>query len=260
MTKIQIQGYSLSCQIPSSGTDTCILFLHGLQSRKEIFEDIRQALSNCFTIPHLAIDFIGFGHSDKPENFSYDLAGQQHIVLELLRKLDIKNVHIIGHSRGGMLGTLMIKDVPNVVRSLVSLEGNLCLEDCGESRKVAALPFDEFKNTYYPALKEKLAQSTEPSAQFRYQSLLLIPDYAFYKTSKATVAWSKKGQLKDIFQSSPHPKLMVYGQNSHFHSRPTGKSVSLAEIPESGHFMMLDNPDATLDVIQDFLTRLLHNP
>lgn len=203
------------------------------------------------------MDFVGFGGSDKPEDFSYDLKAQSDIVIGLLNSLQVSQVHLIGHSRGGMTGTLLLKDAPNRIATLISLEGNLCYEDCGESSNVAKLEFPYFRKTYYPSLKDKLAGSKEPSAAFRLASLNIIPDYAFYRTSLTTVSTSQSNELLDIYRQSSHPKLMICGKNSSFHSRLQGENMELAEIPDSGHFMIVDNPSATISALTSFLSRHL---
>jgi pimeloyl-ACP methyl ester carboxylesterase len=241
---------------PATGSHQCLLFLHGLQSRKEIFCELRTRLQKSFPIAQLAVDFVGFGESSKPESFDYDLTKHERIISGLLNSLNITTVHVIGHSLGGMIGTLMLETAPGVVQTLVNLEGNLCLEDCGESRRVSELPFDSFTKSYYPAMKEKLANPKESSATFRYESLLRVPDYASYRTSQAIVAWSKSGHLLDVFSWSPRPKLLVCGKNSAFKSRLNVDHSSLVEVPDSGHFMISDNPTATAVAISNFLEPL----
>ncbi len=239
---------------PASGS--CFLFLHGLQSNKDVFAALRATLHGAFPhMPQLALDFAGFGESEKPEGFSYDLPAQAGLVTDAVQMLGMSRAHIIGHSRGGMTGTLMLKTAPHLVQSLISLEGNLVLADCGESRTVARLPYETFRDTHYPALKQKLAASKEPSALFRHAALQLIPDYAFYRTSTTTVAWSENGLLAEAFRASPLPRLMVCGASSAFASRDPGGNADTADIPSSGHFMLLDNPAATAEAVTGFLTK-----
>src|SRR5438045_1306243 len=85
-----------------------ILFLHGIQSNKELFLPLLQQnfLEN-YSL--LALDDIGFGNSSKPEDFSYDVEDQAKIIALLVEQLEIKKLHIIGHSLGGVIGTLLSK-------------------------------------------------------------------------------------------------------------------------------------------------------
>jgi hypothetical protein len=56
-----------------------------------------------------------------------------------------------------------------------------------------------------------------------------------------------------IFEACSKPKLLVVGGKSRFVSRPTSKSVSVAVIPDAGHFLLKDQPKLTLEAIHRFL-------
>lgn len=252
---MKVGKYSLACSLPPAGSEKCFLFLHGLQSRKELFDGLREALREDFDLPHLAFDYPGFGESDKPEDFSYDLGEQTDMVIQLLRQIGIKKTHVIGHSRGGMIGTLMMEKAPTMMLSLVSMEGNLCLEDCSESRKVAAVDYETFKTSFYPDLKRRTGNSNEPNAVFRQRTMAMTPDYAFYRTAKSIVEWAGTNVLKQIFEGSSLPRILICGKKSSFKSRPQGKNAFLAEINDGGHFMILDNPTDTIAAIKHFLNK-----
>lgn len=50
----------------------------------------------------VCVDLIGFGESDRPEGFDYDLGQQARPLEELLDHLGIHEVAILGHSMGGL--------------------------------------------------------------------------------------------------------------------------------------------------------------
>ena len=55
---IDYDTYKLSCHLPPVGSRECFLFLHGLQSNKDIFDNLRQVLRGKFNYPQLALDFL----------------------------------------------------------------------------------------------------------------------------------------------------------------------------------------------------------
>lgn len=236
----------------SRGGEEWVLCLHGLQSNKEMFRDL---LSQLYLKKYsvLAPDFIGFGKSSKPESFSYDLEDQANVCLGIILKLDMKRIHIIGHSMGAMVGTLLLSLIPEKIASFVNMEGNFVFEDCGASKEVAALTFKEFSEAGFEGLKREIAESGLPSAKNQMTWLQQIPDYAFYKSSKSIVAWSKSGKLLPIFLSSPHKKLYVYGEQNAFKAKVLNNRVATAEISKASHFMLTDNPAECLKVIGAFL-------
>lgn len=146
----------------------------------------------------LLIDFVGFGNSSKPETFSYDLMDQALICQEIITSLDLRNIQIIGHSMGGMVGTLLLEMI-------------------------------------------------------RAKWLTLIPDYAFYKSSLSIVDWSRSRKLLHIFLELKRRKLYIYGNKSKEKINSLENKIQLAQIPDAGHFMLIDNFKSCVEQIESFL-------
>lgn len=206
-----------------------VLALHGLQSGRTVFEGLF-AHPGLGSLSIVAPDLVGFGDSEAPDDFSYDLADQAELLLALLDRLGIARASVVGHSLGGMIGTLLLRLAPARIDGLVSLEGNLAEADCGDSLRITALPYDRFAKAY---------RGSRPRAM--------------YETAKAIVRWSRSEELFRIFESSSHPKLLVLGAKGKFRSRPAG--ARLAIVPDAGHFMLVDNPDGTLAAVAEFFSK-----
>lgn len=73
-------------------------------------------------------DQIGFGKSDKPENYQYSFAGLSLNTKKILDHLKIKNITLVGHSMGGILATKFTKIYPETVDKLI-LINPIGLED-----------------------------------------------------------------------------------------------------------------------------------
>ena len=228
------------------------LFLHGVQSNQDIFKELFKIVPDDCSM--LSADFIGFGDSSKPMDFSYDLADQTKIIKELLTKLKVKKLHIVGHSMGGMVGTLLLRELREKVVSFVNMEGNLILKDSGLSKEISSHTFDEFKNKYLK-IKGDLKKSSEISASKRVKWLAKIPDFAFYKSCLSISTLPKSTILLDIFNNAKCFRLYVYGDKKNSDFDYLDKSIELSKIPNAGHFMLLDNPDYTFSAIRDFYKR-----
>ena len=92
---IDIEGIKVSYEIKLTDSDIYLIFIHGLQTRKEAFEFFENSLKNELNYCTLSIDLVGFGETDKPLNFSYDLSSQVKILISLLSALKIKKIIII---------------------------------------------------------------------------------------------------------------------------------------------------------------------
>ncbi len=234
-----------------SGPDWLVL-LHGLQANQHVFNEI-------LTDPHfsgysvLTLDLIGFGNSDKSHGFSYELTDQAQLISELLEKEKIRKFSIIGHSAGAMIGTLLLKMIPEKIKAFVSLEGNLVEKDCGESLKISSMNLTEFADSY-ERMKEDIAENGGVSGAKRAAWTRTIADHAFFRTAKSIVACSKTNQLLEIFNKASQPRLLIVGEKSHFHSRPEGPGITVRTVSDAGHFMLIEKPEATWALVHEFLT------
>jgi pimeloyl-ACP methyl ester carboxylesterase len=73
----------------------------------------------------LLVDFLGFGLSDKPENFSYTLKEHAGTLVRLLDHLGLRGCQVIAHSLGGSVAVLLADLRPDLVSFLVLAEANL---------------------------------------------------------------------------------------------------------------------------------------
>lgn len=230
----------------------CVVCLHGLQSNKEAFADVvKRCAREKFST--LTLDFVGFGRSSRPESFSYKLEDQCRVVAEILNQLRLQKFFLIGHSMGGMVGTMLLEQFRKQLLGFINMEGNFVLADCGASLQASELSFEEFSSKYYPHLKLSLETSEDPSAPLRKKWLASTADYAFYRTSQSIAEWSRSEKLLPMYIDSTVRKLFVYGEQNRRKRDVLPTSEHAVEIPHAGHFMLADNPQATLEVIDRFL-------
>src|SRR5713101_206921 len=69
----------------------------------------------------IAVDHVGCGLSDKPQDYSYRL--EQHVanLRRLVETLDLKNVTLVGHDWGGCIGMGAAVEMPDHFRRFVLL-------------------------------------------------------------------------------------------------------------------------------------------
>ena len=79
-----------------------ILFVHGTPTWSFLYRDIVRDLSKQYRC--IAIDHLGFGLSEKPEDFSGTPQDHAHNLLEFIKKLDLQNITLVVHDFGGPIG------------------------------------------------------------------------------------------------------------------------------------------------------------
>ncbi len=167
--------------------------------------------------------------------------------------LDVGRVHIVGHSLGGMIGTLLLSPLQDITESFVNMEGNLVSSDCGLSKEVSQHPYSIFQSDEFAQIKNGLKHSPARGSADRARWVDEIPDFAFYKACQSIVEWSAKRKILDLFEGAHCRKLFVYGAASTKKADYLPKAIERIEIPGAGHFMLQDNPAPCYRAIQNFL-------
>jgi len=73
----------------------------------------------------VCIDYLGVGDSDKPRSgFKYTIEEQADLIADMMGKLQIPKVHVVGVSYGGAIALNMGARYPERVGRIVSIEGN----------------------------------------------------------------------------------------------------------------------------------------
>ena len=238
-----------------------LFFIHGLGCTKDSFDGIWKDRKfdhhSIFTL-----DLPGFGNSLRPKQFSYKMEDQAEICRLLIEHFRLHNVNLIGHSMGGAISLLLINKIPDTVISFVNLEGNLIGEDCTISRKATKYSLNEFEVTF-DDFRSKLQETNKLSRakhelKFYYELLSRCDPFVFHKSSESLVKWSDSGKLLDMFLGMKTKNWYVYGEwNKNLPSIKLLKSkgVQLVEVPKSGHFMMIGNPEGFNQMLLRLLTR-----
>lgn len=99
------------------GTGRPLLLLHGNPTWSFLYRAVIRALRDRFRC--IAIDYLGFGLSERPAGFGYTPAEHAAVVGELMRRLDLHDLVVMGHDWGGPTGLSAAADHPERVSGLV---------------------------------------------------------------------------------------------------------------------------------------------
>lgn len=119
---LNIPGFSIACKTWGDPEKPAILALHGWLDNANSFLPIASYLENDFYL--IAVDLPGHGHSSHlPEGCHYHFFDGIFIVIEILNALKLDKVHLLGHSMGACLASLIGGVVPERFLSLMLIEG-----------------------------------------------------------------------------------------------------------------------------------------
>ncbi len=96
--------------------DKTLLFIHGLANYSLSWRKNIDELKNHFRC--IAIDLPGNGHSDRGD-FPYSINFFAGAAYDFILKLQLKNVHIVGHSMGGQIALTLLANEPSAAQKLI---------------------------------------------------------------------------------------------------------------------------------------------
>ena len=99
------------------GKGAPILFVHGTPVWSFLYRNQIKALAQ--THRCIAPDHIGFGLSDKPENWDYKPASHAKNLIQLIKDLDLQNITLVVHDFGGPIGLGAALQLPDRIRQVV---------------------------------------------------------------------------------------------------------------------------------------------
>ena len=207
----------------------------------------------------IALDYAGFGER-RLEAYQGD--PMDYAVAEIARILRNETQNacaLVGHSMGGAISLLLNKTVSPV--ALVSIEGNMIAEDCGFiSRRMAAAEDERVAVGVKKSIMDGARTAKHPGQKMWAEDVAPVKTQTLRDYSKSLVKYSESGELLAIFNRLECAKSYIYSDEYVGHPL-LGKidnNVSY-HIPDSGHFVMEDQPELCAKIIRQTLQRALPN-
>jgi haloalkane dehalogenase len=94
-----------------------LLMLHGNPTWSFLYRHLITELRGGFRC--VAVDYPGFGLSDRPPRYGYTPAEHARVVGELVEELDLRDLVVVGHDWGGPIGLSVASATPERVEGLV---------------------------------------------------------------------------------------------------------------------------------------------
>lgn len=99
------------------GTGPPVVFLHGNPTSARLYRHLIGELAPDYRC--IAPDYLGFGRSDAPTDFSYRPQAHATLVESLLQSLEVQNATLVLHDWGGPIGISYALRHPDRIRALV---------------------------------------------------------------------------------------------------------------------------------------------
>ena len=250
-------GFPIHYKSIGSGPDA-VVFIHGLSC---------DLTSWRFQVPALAgrtrivlVDLPGHGKSDRSGGLTYSLQSHAMAVDAVLRDAGVRRAVLVGHSMGTPVARAFYRLFPGRVAALVAVDGAL------KAMMTDAAAIENFVAPYrgpdFAARMEKFADSMLPApgaAAWREDIRR-----GMLSTPQAVVVRSMEGMLDPAAWKDDAirvPLLCVVAKNAFWspeyeaYVRALGPDVEYRVLEGTGHFLMLEKPDAFNAILREFLAK-----
>ena len=260
-------------------SDDLVLCLHGWLDNAASFVPLLNCLKECNVI---AIDLPGHGKSShKSHDAHYHFIDWVYDVLRIIEVNKWQNIHLVGHSMGGMIASAFTAAFPDKVKSLTLIDsmGFLCIKEQEFTNQLRKGMLSRTKSNS-PRVKKAQVLTREKAIKSR----VLISDLSYehaelivsrnIEDSDLGVQWRSDKKLNTI---SPYrltlaqaeqlisdikvPTQLIYGNNGLDFVQDGIETFSLmiddftCEKLGGGHHIHMENPKATSILIKSLINK-----
>ncbi len=241
------------------GTDPSALvqvFLHGLGSSSIATFPAIAAHPSLRSARSILIDLPGFGYSSAPSSApssspaypSFRIEDQAEAVACVLGHLEVPHAHVIGHSMGGSIAIALANARPDLVARLTVAEPNLDPGHGALSNHIIRRSESGFVERGYAMLVRGMQQQAncgDTNAAIFLGTVLQASPVALHRAATSLLA-ERTPTFREQFVHARMPRTFIAGARSNDvdPSDITPHGIAFVEIPNAGHVMMDDAPNA----------------
>ncbi|HXI08303.1 MAG: alpha/beta fold hydrolase [Bradyrhizobium sp.] len=262
----------------SGGTKPAVVMIHGLGGNMLHFGyAMADKLANDFRV--VLVDRPGSGYSTRPDDAPATLTAQAGTIATLIRRLDLKQPLVVGHSLGGALSLAIALDHPDCAGGLVLIAPlTHAVESAPEVFKSIEIPSPLMRKIVAwtvatplgirrgpVLLKEVFAPEAAPADfPIRAGGLLGLRPTAFYATSSDMMAVADvlPGYMAR-YKSLDIPMAMLFGRGDRLLDyRAQGEAMKIVcpaldlELTEGGHMLPMTQADRCVALVKRVAERI----
>lgn len=261
-------------RVIKTGQGEPLLLMHTIRTQIEFFSEMIPFYAQNYTV--YAVDLPGHGQSSINKKINYDEPYLRKSIIDLVNKLGIENITLVGESIGATLSLTVAASIPNQVKQVVAVNtydyetryadgirrGNVIANFMmwNYSIPINGAIFAALENRFFlslvmnggvtnikkiPTWLMKIFDQTGHRPGYRYLGRNVLKHWK---------SWAKAPELYAQIKS---PVTLVYGENDwsnseeRIHTLNKVPNAKIELIPNTGHFLSVDNPSALKRVFKN---------
>ncbi|MFJ3927698.1 alpha/beta fold hydrolase [Streptomyces sp. NPDC090022] len=242
--QVTVQGARIRwVEMPGDPRRTTRVYLHGLGASAAPYFAASAAHPALAGHRSLLVDLLGFGISDRPTDFAYTLEDHADAVATALEAAGVRAADVIGHSMGGAVAIALAARHPHLAGRLVLVDATLDPVPVGHGRPgasgIAAYTEEEFLAGGWRQVRENVGPHW-------WSTMRLAGREALHRSAVHRALGTTPG-IREMLTTLPIPRtcLLPEADGPLPGARElVAAGVEVVSIPDCGHNIMLDNPEA----------------
>lgn len=235
---------------PTSKGGKTLLFLHGWRCDSSIWKGVADLFKDDNFSIYL-LDLPGFGGSDVPRS-AFSLEDYADTVAGFIRKLELKNVTLVGHSVGGRIAIKLVAMKPELIDKLVLVDSAGFIQKRVGHESLAKVVKPFFKPSFMQGPRKWVYKK------------IGAEDYMVRPELKETFLNIINEDLSDQLPLIKKPTLIVWGEEDRDTPIEFAKKMNkeikgskLVAFPGAGHYSFLDKPSDFCKELLKFINQVL---
>jgi pimeloyl-ACP methyl ester carboxylesterase len=263
-------------RIIKTGQGEPILLMHTIRTQIEYFSEMIPFYAQKYTV--YAVDLPGHGQSSINKKINYDEPYLRKSIIDLINKLGLENIILVGESIGATLSLTVAASIPNKIKQVIAINtydyetryadgirrGNFIANFMmwNYSIPINGAIFAALENRFFlslvmnggvtnikkiPTWLMKIFDKTGHRPGYGYLGRNILKN------------WRSWASAPTFYHQIKSPVILIYGENDWSKNEErlsTLSKISTAKIeiiPNSGHFLSVDNPNALKHIITNKL-------
>ncbi|MEV5610125.1 alpha/beta hydrolase [Streptomyces sp. NPDC052225] len=226
----------------TAGDGPARVYVHGLGSASTVYHAHIAARPELAGRRTLFVDLPGHGISDRPADFDYRLESHADALAAVLDAAGVGGAEIVGHSMGGAVAIVLAHRRGDLVSRLVVTEGNL---DPHPDIHAGSSGIASYEEAAYVSGGGH-ARVLEKVGPLWAATMRLADPLALHRSATALVRGTEP-TMRRMLEGLTIERMYLQGARSGELAGKDGlvaAGVRVIEVPDAGHNVMFDNPDA----------------